>query len=313
MNPVLIVILSLLGAFILFGVIPCLIMSYYLYRILLVRNKKEKWNRECSFPEDEEYVGLYKEALDWREENKHFIKEVKVNSGELTLKGEYFDFGYDKAVIIIPGRTEGCYYCCFFAKPYKESGYNVLTIDNRAHGLSDGKYNTLGFKEGEDLIAWCNMLRDKFGINKVVLHGICVGSASAINAATSPVKPEVLSGIVTEGMYTTFYDSFVAHMIELKHPVYPFSPLVMLHIKLHTGANVYSYGPKSVIDKLNIPALFIHSREDRFSLPDLSEKMYSRCLSDYTVAWFDKGAHSRVRIHGKEKYDKEIKIFLEKI
>ena len=72
----------------------------------------------------------------------------------LKLIAEYYDFGFDKTAIIMPGRRECLIYSYFYAFPYKDAGVNVLVIDQRAHGLSEGKYSTCGIFEAKDVIDW---------------------------------------------------------------------------------------------------------------------------------------------------------------
>ena len=72
----------------------------------------------------------------------------------LKLVGEWFDYGFDKTVIILPGRRETLVYSYYYAQPYKELGINVLVIDQRAHGLSEGTYSTCGIKEADDVKLW---------------------------------------------------------------------------------------------------------------------------------------------------------------
>ncbi|MBR4767392.1 MAG: hypothetical protein IK088_00265, partial [Lachnospiraceae bacterium] len=146
------IVLIAAAALLLFGVLPFFILSLILYRVLLVRTDKKKWVRGMSMPDNEEYAKLFRDGQVWREAHLDRKKDVHIVNEGLNLYGEYFDFGADRAVIILPGRMETCLYGCFFAEPYEKIGFNVLTIDPRAHGLSDGRYNSLGFTEYRDVI-----------------------------------------------------------------------------------------------------------------------------------------------------------------
>ena len=46
-------------AFLFLFLFPTFILSGVLYTVLLVRKTPDKWGRECSIPDDEEYVGMY--------------------------------------------------------------------------------------------------------------------------------------------------------------------------------------------------------------------------------------------------------------
>ena len=307
-----IVLIAVVGAFLFFFLIPTLIMSFVLYSVLLVRNKPEKWGRVCSMPEDPECKRMFDLGLEWDAQYKDCKKEVTVTSDGFRLVGEYYDFGARSAVIIISGRTESLLYSYYFAEPFRASGYNVLVIDNRAHGLSEGKVSSLGYKEYRDVIQWSRLLHDELGNESVILHGICIGASVAVFAAVSKECPEYIKAISVEGMYVNFYESFVNHMRHDRPDTktFPIMQEVMLHIRVFSGANVVTDGPLKRIPKLKKPILFLHSREDQYSLPDKAELLYDACTAPKRIVWFDKGLHSRIRINNTEKYDKAISDYL---
>ncbi len=295
--------------------LPGLIYTWNLagkiYKNLLVRESADKWGRVCSFPEDEEYSSMYKTALSWGDEYREKMRPVSVVSDGLKLAGEYYDFGCDRAVIVIAGRTECCKYSCYFAEPYRVSSCNVLTIDNRAHGFSEGKYPALGFLEYRDILAWAKLLHDELHNKQVFLHGICIGASTALFALTSEDCPAYMAGMVADGMYATFYESFKEHMILDHHPVFPVAHEVMAQIRIHTGARPIKDGPIRRIGSLRKPILFLHSREDTFSLPEKAQVLYDLCGSpDKTLHFFDSGAHSRVRLKHTEEYDRAVMDFM---
>ena len=55
----------------------------------------------------------------------------------------------------------------------KELGHNVLLVDHRAAGYSDGNVITFGAKESKDCLQWVDFLINKFGSDvKIFLTGI---------------------------------------------------------------------------------------------------------------------------------------------
>ncbi|MBQ7474466.1 MAG: alpha/beta fold hydrolase [Clostridia bacterium] len=308
-----ILILALVGAFLFLFLFPVLVMSYVLYSVLLVRNSKKKWGRECSIPDDEEYRRMFDEGLAWEEKWREKKTVVSVKSGRLRLAGEYFDFGGDRAVIIISGRMESLLYSYFFAEPFRRAGCSVLVIDNRAHGESDGKISSLGYREYRDVIEWSRMLHDDFGVGKITLFGICIGASTALFTAVSDKCPDYVDSIGVEGMYVNFYESFVNHMREDRpdRRQFPILHGVMLHIWAISGANVVTDGPVKRISLLKKPILFLHSREDQYSLPEKAELLYDKCKAPKRIVWFDRGKHSRIRINNREKYDDAVIKYIE--
>lgn len=296
-------------------VLPELLLAGVIYSVLLVRTSKKKWGREVKLPEgDDEYCGMYYEGLEWGELYSDFKREVSVKNGRLRLVGEYFDFGGEKAVIIIAGRTESLKYSYYFAEPYRRSGYNVLVIDNRAHGYSDGVVCSLGYREYKDIICWSKMLCEELENKAVFLHGICIGSCVSVFALASDECPDYIEGMCGDGMFTRFAESFKNHMDEDKKPKIIPTWLVFLYMRIFSGANVTSDGPYWRIDKIKKPVLFIHSREDKYSTPEQAQKLFEKCQApNKRLVWFEKGAHSRVRVNAPEKYDKTVVDFLKEL
>lgn len=306
---ILIIIAVLLLGGLVFMFIYTLPISKRVYETQLVRTEPEKWGRVCSAPENEEQLNMWNTGVAWAQENRASIREVEIENDGFKLYGEYFDFGADRCVIILPGRCESLMYSYYFAPPYKEAGFNVLCIDTRCHGKSDGIYNTIGVKECRDVIAWSKLMHDEFNNNEIYYHGICIGTAAGIFAITDKDCPDYVKGFVTEGCFVSFRETFKQHMIYEKRPLFPVLDLVMLRINKCTGTNVYKDKPISAIKKVGNDkrVLFLYGEKDVFSLPEKSQKLFDACSAeDKKLVWFSRGGHSHLRINNREKYDSEI-------
>ncbi len=313
-TPVLITII-VLSCLIVGGLVAMLAYTFPIanrvYKQQLVRTSNKVWGHNCSAPDNEEQMAMWQEGLAWAESEKDYKKEVGIENDGFKLYGEYYDFGSDKCVIILPGRSECLKYSYFYAKPYRESGYNVLVIDMRCHGLSEGKYSSIGKNEHKDVIAWSNFLIKEFNIKTICLHCICVGSASGVLACTAKTCPPQIKELVVEGCFVTFRESFKQHMVALKKPTFPVCDEVMFLLFLHTGVNVYTTAPIKHVKNLKQRVLFLHGKQDIFSLPIKTEKLFAKCgAKDKRLVWFDKGAHSHLRINNHQSYDNAVKEFL---
>jgi pimeloyl-ACP methyl ester carboxylesterase len=282
------------------------------YKEQLVKTDKEKWGRVCSCLENEEQVAMWESGLLWSDKNKDKMEEVHIVNDGLNLYGEFYRFNDGgKCVIILPGRCECLKYSYYFALPYQNAGFNVLVIDSRAHGLSDGIYNTIGMKEGKDLLCWTNFIIEKFGINEIYYHGICVGTASCLVAMTDKECPKEVKGLVTEGCFTSFKETFLRHMKELGRPTFPVLNLVMHFIKKYAGADYRKVAPIKLFKKVNQRVLFLYGEKDVFSVPEKSKELFAATASAHKqLKWFSKGGHSHLRINNTEEYDNTIIEFL---
>ena len=307
------VILAILAAIALSGLIFMLVYTYPIakrvYEEQLVRTSPEKWGRCCSFPDDAEQVQMWNDGVAWMEKNRERITPLQIENDGLRLYGEYFDFGQDRCVIILPGRCESLMYSYYFAPPYEKAGFNVLVIDTRCHGESDGKYNTIGVKESQDVLVWAKLVHERFGNREIYFHGICIGTSSGLFALQADRCPDYLRGIVTEGCYVSFPETFKRHMMALNRPLFPVLQLAMWQIYRNTGTNVYKDKPISAIGKIkpDCRVLFLYGEKDIFSIPEKSRKLFAACVAkDKKLVWFDRGGHSHLRINNTEKYDQAI-------
>lgn len=282
-------------------------IAQMVYEEQLVKVSEDKWVTACSAPDNEEQVEMWNTGCAWAEERKSVMQEVEIEHDGLHLHGEYYAFGGDRCVVILPGRGECLKYSYFFAAPYEKAGMNVLVIDQRAHGKSEGKYNTIGKKEHRDVIAWIHYIEEKFGIKEVWFHAICLGTSSAILVMNSKDCPACVQGMVTEGCFISFRETFKQHMIDIHRPVFPVCDEVMLKMNHQAGADIYRTAPIKQVGKLKHKVLFLYGKEDKFSKPDKSIELYEKCGSPYKkIEWFEHGPHSHLRLHNFEQYDNAI-------
>ena len=289
------------------------IASYFAYTLTLQRKTKEQWGSELPDDLSEDSRKMYEMGAEWAQKNALFKKDLHIVHNGLNLYGEYYDLGYDKTVIILSGRTENRRYGYYFAIPYATYGCNVVVLDPRAHGESDGEFNTVGFEESRDLIAWINHLRESCGVTNIVLHGICIGSAGGVLALTAKDRPSDIDAIVAEGMFARFSESVKNHLIEKKRPVFITLGLIDKWMIHYTGHSM-KRGPINVIDQMDTPLLMLHSKEDRYSTPEYARKLFELAKSPQKrLVWFEHGKHSMLRITDTERYDRAIAEFLDQV
>ncbi|MBE5939515.1 MAG: alpha/beta hydrolase [Lachnospiraceae bacterium] len=306
---ILIIVFALAAIAVLGWVWAMFTISYILFVMHLKRNKKEKWSREDE-GENELQQEMYRRGRAWSAANISYKKDVHIVNDGLNLYGEYYDFGNDKAVIMVPGRTDSLTYSYYFADVYAESGYNILTIDLRAHGESDGIYNTFGHEESGDIIKWAEYIHDNYGVKSVIIHSLCIGAAGGMYAVTDERCPDYLKAIITEGMYTTFYETFKNHAVHLGYKDWPVINVMDVWAKKYIKHTIHS-GPIDVIHKCKKAILMIQGREDVFSLPEKAVTLYEKCGSEHKkLVWFEKGEHSMLKINDEAGYNKAISEFL---
>ena len=300
----------LLGSGVLMWIASYFVASYCIYNSTLRKKTPQTWSREMPRDIDPQQKPMYVAGVIWSEENQSYKTDVHIVNNGFNLYGEYYDFGKSRCAVILSGRTESLRYGYYFAIPYAKNDCNILVIDPRGHGLSDGEFNTVGFEESKDAIAWIKYIRERYNIESFVLHGICIGAAGGMFALNSPDCPDCIDGIVTEGMFPNFRESMKNHMIEKRKPVFITIDLVDLWMKHYTGHSMKK-GPIDVIGNIHTPLLMLHSKEDLYSTPEYAQKLYELSgAENKKIVWFEHGRHSMLRITDTRLYDESISNFL---
>lgn len=309
---VLIVLAIVFGLVLLPGFIISLIAGYLVYYNVLKKKSKDEWGRQCSIDEPR-HIQMYDEGMEWHSHVKDRCTEVHIVNEGLNLYGEYYDFGSDCCMIFLPGRMESLHYAYYFDQPYEKAGINILSIDPRCHGLSDGTYNTIGFEEWKDALAWARYIHDQFGVKKILFHGICIGAAGGVYALASESCPDYCLGIIADGLFAHFSDSMKNHLIERNKPVFPTMGMIdfwMWHYTRHR----MTVGPMDYMEKFDKAILFLHSKADMYSVPKNTQKMYDMCGSqNKKIVWFENSQHSMIRYDHTKEYDEAVIAFAKEV
>ena len=309
---VLIVVGSLLVLGLLVSVVLTFIIAYIVYSKTLMRGKSGTWGREhCSEQGCIPLETMWERGIEWSKGYKQYFKELTITSNDgLKLVAEWFDYGFDKTVIILPGRRETLVYSYYYANPYKEAGVNVLVIDQRAHGLSEGKYSTGGIKEAEDVSLWMKYMHDELGQKELYIHGICVGTCCT-SIVVAKYKTDYLKAIILDSMFITYKEIYKNHYLESGHKLFPVYYQIWMWFKFFTKCSIEDSRPDKYMDKMDLPVMFMWGTKDVYCLPEKSQILYNLCASkNKEIHWFEGAEHSRVRLFDEKRYDALIKDFL---
>ena len=307
-----IVVSAFLVSGLLFSIVFTMLIAYKVYSKTLMRDKDSHWSREqCSEPGNPALETMWKRGLEWVKGDEKYIKELTIQSKDkLKLVGQWFDYGFDKTIVILPGRRETLVYSYYYAQPYKKLGFNVLVIDQRAHGLSEGTYSTCGIKEAEDVKLWLRYLHDELKQKELYLHGICVGTCvSSIVVAT--FKEDYLKAVILDSTFITYKEIYKNHYVESGHALFPVYYEIWLWFRILTHCKISDARTIKYMPDFKLPALFIWGTKDAYCLPDKSQEIFDKCASENKkLIWFDGALHSRVRLSDESRYDQVISDFL---
>ena len=147
-------------------------------------SRREKWP-EYPVPAGEIYAPHHEKMIEWIKLARALPhKEVSIRSFDgLRLCGNYYEFEKGAPIDILfhgyHGSSEqdlsgGVYRC-------QRLGHNVLIVDHRAAGKSEGHVITFGVNESRDAAAWVQYVVENIDPNaKILLGGISMGAATVM-------------------------------------------------------------------------------------------------------------------------------------
>ena len=124
---------------------------------------------------DSKSLSQYKEQFEigFKYIDSYKSKRVFTKSYDnLKLAGKYFDNDSDSTIILFHGyRSDGRFDFACAVKYYIDMGLNVLIVDQRASGESEGKLITYGIKERHDVVKWSEFVNRHYAPKNIFYSG----------------------------------------------------------------------------------------------------------------------------------------------
>ena len=193
---------------------------------------------------------------------------------------------------------------------YHSLGWNILTVWQRAHGESEGKYITYGIKERFDVCDWATYLYDRFGAeHSVVMTGVSMGSTSVLMSLGSGL-PENVRGVIADCGFTCPYDEFVQVLKRRHIPRRPTMDLAQLHAKALAGIGFRDYSTITALKQNTLPVLFVHGERDGFVPVRFTVENYAACAGEKRLVTVPEAGHGASYLIARERCQNELKAFL---
>jgi pimeloyl-ACP methyl ester carboxylesterase len=170
-------------------------------------------------------------------------------------------------------------------------GYNVIMIDQRAHGHSDGCTITFGEKEKRDAISWVNYVRERFGKERpVILQGISMGAATVILASAENDLPNNVMGTMADCPYSSTKKIIKKVVREMHLPANVLYPFIRLGAIIFGGFDPNKTDIALAASNAKIPIMLVHGTSDSFVPYCMSEEIAkSKHVTFHTYEGADHG------------------------
>lgn len=198
------------------------------------------------------------------------------------------------------------------AYDYRFHGYNILMVDFRGHGNSDGSNTTIGAKEYEEVQLAFEYVRTK-GEKNIFLHGVSMGAVAVMKAITEfQLKP---AGAILEMPFLSMQKHMQARARLLGFqgfPEKPFGFLVTGWVSVEKGFNAYTYQSVRYAKKLTCPVLMQWGAQDNIVLKEETDKVYAAIASaQKKLVVYDSAGHESLLQKEPVKWRMEVEEFLQ--
>ena len=192
-----------------------------------------------------------------------------------------------------------------------QKGYNVLIVDQRAHGKSGGKALTFGIKERFDVKEWVKWAQDRFGKTPIALIGVSMGATSVLLASELQL-PDTVKAIIADCSFTCPADIIKKVIKQMRLPVSVLFPVVWLSARIFANIDICSVSTTKAVQNTNIPILYIHGDDDRFVPCEMSRLAHKHTKSPTQIVIVKGAAHGMSYYYDTDLYKTSVCEFLEK-
>lgn len=245
-------------------------------------SRKEKWS-EYPVPAGEIYEPHHAQMIQWIKEARALPHtDVSIQSFDgLKLCGTYYEFQKGAPIDILfhgyHGSSEqdlsgGVYRC-------QRLGHNVLIVDHRAAGRSEGHIITFGVNESRDAAAWVEYVVKNIDSDaKILLGGISMGAATVMMASAMELPKNVV-GTVADCGYTSAKEIIKKVIRDMRLPDNLLYPFVRLGAILYGRFDPDSNSPISSMPNCRVPVIFFHGDTDAFVPYEMSVENHAACAA----------------------------------
>lgn len=156
-----------------------------------------------------------------------------------------------------------------FSRIYAAHDCNIMLVDMRAHGESEGEWTGSGWLDRRDVIAWCSWIIARTGEGtQIIIHGIGMGATAALFAAEEKDFPIQVRAIVSDSAYTDTWNATALRFGKGFAKPQPMLDLYRIILKKSKGGYDLSIGNiLPSMQSISTPLFIMHGEKDACTPP----------------------------------------------
>ena len=223
-----------------------------------------------------EYRDIIKPGMDYIDNTPHRWVFTKSFDG-LKLAARYFPVKDSKRTIILfhgyRSSAKRDFSCA--VKMYCSMGLNVLLVDQRSHGKSEGRIITFGVKERYDALTWVDFVLKNYGNDTdIFLGGMSMGATTVLLSAGLNL-PKNVKGIIADCGFT----SPIAIIKKVSRQAFHISGFIVLPImdffcRIFGRFSIKGISTTDALAKSKTPIIMFHGTKDNFVPMEMSRENF---------------------------------------
>ena len=256
------------------------------------------------------YAEIITKGIDYINETEHKWVYTKSFDG-LKLAARYYNNKSDKTIILFHGyRSSSVIDFSCAVEFYMNLGFNILLVDQRSHGKSEGKFITFGVKERYDVLRWVEFINKRYNVERIVISGISMGATTVMMAANLELPSNVCC-IISDCGFTSPVD-IIKRVAKRNFKINGgfIIPILNIGCRLFGGFDIYKISTVDTLANSKLPILFIHGKADDFVPCEMSELSFKAAAGEKKILIVEGAGHGLSFLIDTENVKSQISEFI---